>query len=547
MTRQRSIRWAVAVLFGLGVSAAEQHHHGAVGSVHFPVSCSMPARPVFEHGVALLHSFWYDEAEKTFREAANLDAACAMAWWGVAMSLYHPVWAAPARADLVRGSAALEKARSAGPPTRREADYIEAIGAFYANWQSASHKDRAAAWSRAMQQLAARYPGDREAAVFYALSLIATASPADKLYRNQKRAARILNRLLPEEPDHPGIFHYLIHTYDSPSLAALALPAARDYAKVAPAVPHALHMPSHIFTRLGLWGESISSNVASAAAAREHAAGLLPGFTAQDELHALDYLEYAYLQTGKDADAKRIVEQAASVSKVDQEVIQAAYAFASIPARYALERRRWSDASKLKLQPTGFPWARFRYAEAINHFARALGAARSGDPISARAEIEQLRSIRSEVASTQQEYDWATQVEVQRLGAEAWVLHAEGRHAEALAMMRSAAALEDKVDKHPVTPGPVLPARELLADMLMEMDNPGLAIREFDAVLRSAPNRFNALYGSARASELSGQHERARRRYEQLLAVAAGANGRALEVANARAYLKRKDTKSEER
>ena len=449
----------------------------------------------------------------------------------------HPLWAAPTRADLENGSAAVEKARLARPGTQREADYIQAVGAFYRNWETVAHRDRVAAWSKAMRQLAARYPQDREASIFYALSLIATSPPSDMAYRNQKRAAEILNRILPEQPDHPGIFHYLIHSYDTPKLAILALTAARQYSKVAPAVPHALHMPSHVFTRLGLWDESISSNLASAAAAREHAAKSLPGVTPQDQLHAMDYLEYAYLQTGRDSEARRIVEQAAAISSVDHEVIQAAYAFAAIPARYALERKQWSDAAKLELRPAGFPWPRFRFAEAIHHFARALGAARSGDPGIARRDVEALKSIHSALADAQQDYDWASQVEVQRLAAEAWVLHAEGRHDEALNMMRSAAALEEKTEKHPATPGPVLPARELIGEMLMDLNRPGLAVREFEAVSRAAPNRFNSLYASARASELSGQHWRARQRYQQLLAVAGSADGRILELANARAYL----------
>jgi hypothetical protein len=276
--------------------------------------------------------------------------------------------------------AALEKANSIGAKTQRERDYIAAIEVFCKDSDKVSHRERAVAWRNAMQQLSARYPEDREAAIFFALALIATAPPTDKTYSNQKQAAEILNRILPEQPNHPGIAHYLIHGYDSPQLAILALPAARSYAKIAPASPHALHMPSHAFTRLGLWQEFIEWNLASVAAAKKYMAKMLPGTTSQDELHAMDYLAYAYLQTCQDDQVKRIVAEAESVSRVDQQVFQAAYAFAAIPARYALERRRWSAAATLQVQPAWFPWMRFGYAEAITHFARALGSARGGNP-----------------------------------------------------------------------------------------------------------------------------------------------------------------------
>ncbi len=308
-----------------------------------------------------------------------------MAYWGIAMSLYHPVWFPPTPADLQRGMAAIERAKSIGAKTQRERDYIAAIEVFYKDSDKVPHRERALAWRNAMQHLSARYPDDREAAIFYALALIATAPPTDKAHIDQKQAAEILNRILAEQPDHPGVAHYLIHSYDSPQLAILALPAARTYAKIAPASPHALHMPSHIFTRLGLWQDSIESNLASAAAARKYIAKTLPGATSQDELHAMDYLAYAYLQTCQDEQAKRIVEEAASTSRVDQKVFQAAYALAAIPARYALERRRWSAAAALQVQPAWFPWMRFPYTEAITHFARALGSARSGNPPAARS------------------------------------------------------------------------------------------------------------------------------------------------------------------
>ena len=534
----------LALVLALGGPAwgarEEPGHVHELGSVHFPVSCTPEAQKSFLRGVALLHSFWYDEAEKAFSAATRTDPACAMGYWGIAMSLYHPIWAPPTEADLGKGRAAIAKAQSALAKTQRERDYIAALEAFYRDSDKVPHHVRALAWRNATERLAARYPEDREAAVFYALALIATAPADDKTYASQKQAATILNRILQEQPDHPGVAHYMIHSYDSPQLALLALPAARSYARIAPAAPHALHMPSHIFTRLGMWQDSIDSNLASAAAAKKHAAEASPGATSQDELHAMDYLVYAYLQRGQDGEAKRVVEQAAAVSKVDQEVFQAAYALAAIPARYALERRRWSAAAALEVQPAGFPWPRFRYAEAITYFARALGSARSGNPSAARAEIEKLTTIRNALPAIEGSYDWGTQVEVQRQAGLAWLAHAEGRNEEALRWMRSAADLEDRTEKHPVTPGAVLPARELLGELLMELNQPALALREFETVLLTLPRRFNATFGAARAAELSGDRNRAKERYTELLQLCAHGDAVRLETQNARAFLEQR-------
>src|SRR5260221_5086643 len=489
----------------LGALVADDQHHHDLGSVHFPVSCTPAAQKTFDRGAALLHSFWYDEAEKTFSEVTRADPACAMGYWGVAMSLYHPIWAPPTPADLKKGTAAVEKAKSARAKTQRERDYIAAIEVFYKDSDKVAHRERALAWRNAMQQLSARYPEDREAAIFFALALIGTAPPTDKTYASQKQAAEILNPILPEQPNHPGIAHYMIHSYDSPQLAILALPAARSYAKIAPAAPHALHMPSHIFTRLGLWPDSIDSNLASAAAAKNHVAKTFPGAASQDQLHAMDYLVYAYLQSGRDGEAKRVVDEAAAVSRVDQEAFQAAYALAAIPARYALERRRWSAAAALPARP-----ASFRYAEAITYFARALGSARSGNPSAALGEIQKLAALQKALAQIKEEDDWSAQVEVQRRAALAWIAHAEGNQDVALRWMHSAADLEDKTDKHPVTPGPILPARELLGELFMELNQPALALPEFEMVLRNSPRRFYATYGAARAAELSEDRRRGR-------------------------------------
>jgi tetratricopeptide (TPR) repeat protein len=537
---QRPTKLSVCFCLLLGVLRGGNvgpHQHD-LGHVNFPVSCNADAQKTFDHGVALLHSFWYDEAEKTFSRVISLDSGCAMAYWGIAMSLYHPVWFPPTLAELRKGTAAVEKAKSVGAKTQRERDYIASVQAFYENSDKVPHRQRALAWCEAMQRLSQRYPEDREASIFYALALIATSSPTDKTYARQKQAAQILNRILPEEPDHPGIAHYLIHSYDSPQLAILALPAARTYAKIAPASAHALHMPSHIFTRLGLWQDSIESNLASAAAAKTYITNALPGAMSQDQLHAMDYLAYAYLQTCRDEQAKGIVDEAASASSVDQEAFAAAYAFAAIPARYALERRRWSAAAKLQVQPAWFPWMRFQYAEAITHFARALGSARSGNSLTARAEIQKLARIEDALPRMQQDYDWASQVKVQRLAALAWLEHMEGRQQSALQRMQAAADLEDKTEKHPVTPGPVLPARELLSELLMELDQPARALPEFEKVLQSSPNRFNAIYGAARAAELCRDRKTASEHYSTLLQLCGHDGAERLEVQNARAFLK---------
>ena len=523
-----------------GAVAADDHSHHDLGQVRFPVSCTPAAQKTFERGVALLHSFWYDEAERTFSEVTRTDPSCVMGYWGVAMSFYHPIWAPPTPADLEKGKAAVAKAKSAQAKTPRERDYIDAMDAFYRDAEKVPHRERALAWRNAMQQLSARYPEDREAAIFYALALIGTAPLTDKTYASQKQAAEILNAILPEQPRHPGIAHYMIHSYDSPQLAALALPAARSYAKIAPAAPHALHMPSHIFTRLGLWQDSVDSNLASASAAKKYVSKTFPGAMSQDQLHAMDYLAYAYLQTCRDTEARRILDESAAASKVDQQVFQVAYAFAAIPARYALERKRWSEAASLRVKPAWFQWKQFPWAEAITSFARAIGLARSGNPSAAKAEIDKLAAIQKALAEVKEPYDWSAQVEVQRLAALAWVAHAEGNQEAALRWMRAAADLEDKSDKHPVTPGAVLPARELLGELYMELNQPAQALPEFEQVLRDAPKRFNATYGAARAAELSGDRRRAAERYSELLQQCGQAGAQRLELQNARTFLQKR-------
>ena len=388
-----------------------------------------------------------------------------------------------------------EQAEAIPAGTERERDYVAAINAFYAG-DGVAHPARVVAFEQAMAGVAERNPQDHEAAIFHALAMLGVAynSPPDKTYFRQKQAAAILNGLLPLEPDHPGIAHYVIHSFDYPELAELALPAARAYAKIAPSSPHALHMPSHIFTRLGLWDESIASNLASDEAAQRWMAKTHPGATSFDGLHAMDYLEYAYLQTGRDAQAREIVDRAARVTSLDVPSFQAGYALAAIPARYALERGAWKEAAAIALGPSSFPWEKYPYAEAIVHFARAVGAARSGDLATARAAVARLATIQSALTG-QKGFDWATQVQIQRRAAAGWLARAEGKDDEAVALLRSAADLEDTTDKHPVTPGSILPAREQLADLLAEVGRPRCRARRVRGIADARRRRGSAPTG----------------------------------------------------
>jgi len=524
------------------VRAQEPHRHDPseeLGQVNFPISCGSAAQKQFNHALALLHSFEYPEAERAFSEVSAADANCAIAYWGMAMSNYHPLWAPPTPADLAKGAAAMARAMSLNAGTQRERDYIGALQAFYRDANQVDHRSRAQAYEQAMKQLYERYPKDDEAAIFYALSLNERALVLNErdYLENKKRAGEILNQVLPKEPNHPGIIHYLIHSYDVPGLAYLALPAARSYARIAPSSAHAVHMPSHIFTRLGLWQESIQSNIASAAIAREKVAKTNPGWAGQDQLHALDYLIYAHLQLAQDQQAKGVLDEANSLRQIDQEVFQAAFAWSAIPARFALERHRWDEGAALTLHPDAFGWDRFPFAEANIYFARAVSAARSGKAADARQEIEKLSSIQKALSGNKTGYDWATQVEIQRRTASAWLAHTEGRNDEALQLMRSAADLEDATEKHPVTPGAILPAREMLADLLLEMKQPAPALKEYEAVLENSPNRFNSLYGAARAAELGADQKKARAYYEKLVALCHGSDGTRSELQQARKYL----------
>ena len=479
-----------------------QHHHdapdlGNIGTARLQTSCNEKAQLEFNRGVTLMHSFWYVPAEQAFRSAAAADPECGMAWWGVAMANLHPIWAAPTPAEFKTGSEAAEKAKAAGAKTDRERAYIAAIGTYYA--AKPDHPARMSAYEQAMAALERDHPDDREAAIFHALALLGVASPKDKTYAKQKEAAAILNRVLPEEPEHPGVAHYLIHSFDYPDLAELALPAARVYAKLAPGSPHALHMPSHIFTRLGLWDEAIASNLASAEKARNYVAKTAPGATAFDELHAVDYLVYAYLQQGKIDDARKLVDKTKAVTKVDQpNQFAAAYAISAVPARFAIERHAWQEAASLSI-PKGIDWSKVPYAEANIHFARGLGSVRSGNLPAASEAVTKLTAIRKALLGQKNTY-WADQVEIQRMSVDAWIAFANGQDDEAVRLMRAAVDLEASTDKHPVTPGAIVPARELLAELLLDLGKREDALAEAQRVVKEAPKRRNAVALVARAT-----------------------------------------------
>jgi tetratricopeptide (TPR) repeat protein len=546
--RDRAVGLALAGFLGLCLPAPiadEPHSPGApkiapgdVGAVRFPVSTTPAAQQQFDRAIAMLHSFWYEEVDKAFSGIGETDPRCGMAYWGVAMSLYHPLWRPPDEATLRRGWAAVQRAKAAGGQTQRERDYIAAIEVFYKDWDKTDHKSRALAYSQAMEQLHRNYSEDREAAIFYALSLLGTAPPTDKTYANQKKAAEILNRISLEQPDHPGVIHYIIHAYDAPPLAHLGLPAARRYAKIAPAVPHALHMPSHIFTRLGLWPEAIQSNQDCVAASKDYARRIQLDGVWDEQLHAMDYLAYAYLQSARDKKAKEILDELNGIQKASSQELKVAYSMAAIPARYTLERRQWTDAATLSAGWRDFPWDRYPAAQAIIHLARGLGAARKGDIAGARHELKQLEAIPARLAQAN-EADWATPTEVARREVAAWVARAEGRNDEAVNLLIAAADLEDSTEKQPVTPGPVVPARELLADLLLDLGRPGEALKEFEGSLRNAPNRLNSLFGAGRAAELSGDREKAGRFYSQLLQICDRADSDRPELATAKQFLEK--------
>jgi tetratricopeptide (TPR) repeat protein len=509
----------------------------APGEVDFVISCGPDAQSRFKQAVWTLHSFWYPEALKAFTAITEAEPGCAMGYWGIAMSHWYPLWFPPGPAALKAGSDAVEKAFAAGPKTEREKDYIAAIAAFYRDGDKLDHQTRTIAYEKAMEQVYLRYPEDREAAVFYGLALNASALPTDKTFANKQKAALILNKVWAEQPNHPGVVHYLIHSDDTPQFAQAGLDAAICYSKIAPDVPHALHMPSHIFTRLGLWQQSIDSNRAAHAAALAYVQKTNgPNSFDSETVHTMDYLEYAYLQSSQDHEAQGVVDELLAFRQSAGANLPTAYAVAAIPVRLVLEHRDWPAAAALGTPTVGFPLERFPWAEAMISFARALGTAQTGDIPGAQAEIARLQSLEDKLLDAKDTY-WANQVKVERLGAAGVLAHVQGDDKKALDLVRAAADLDATMDKHPATPASVLPARELLADLLLELGQPQEALKEYALSLRAEPNRFRSILGEARAASQTGDLVASRNAYQKLVALSTSASSERPELLEAKAFL----------
>jgi tetratricopeptide (TPR) repeat protein len=522
-----------------------------VGKVTFPITCAPDVQSDFVRGVALLHSFFYEEARRVFTSVAERDPKCAMAQWGIAMTWWHPIWTPPTPDEMHAGKAAIEKAMAINAGSDRERGFITALNAYYNTPDSSSAapvgqschgpvgpRDRVIAYEKAMRQLRDKYPDDFEVQTFYAFAVLATgyATPNDTSLSKQLEAADILEKLWKQNANHPGVVHYLIHSYDYPQLAQRGLSAAQTYDSIAPWVPHALHMPSHIFTRLGMWDESIAANRASAEASRAYAAMRHRDATEAEELHALDYMAYSYLQEGQDSEAKKIVDVAAKVRKTNPALeFSAAYALAAIPTRYAFERNDWAAAANLAI-PDLPHWSSFPFMEALIEYGHALGRAHTGDLDGARKAIARMQQLRDATKDPKFDY-FKSHLDLQMQAASAWVAAAEGKKTEAIGMLRQAADSEDILGKHPVSPGAFVPIREQLGTLLLELGQPKEAQREFEAALKIYPGRFRGLYGAAQAAEQAGDHEDANRYYTKLSAQTSKAGDSRPELNHVREFL----------
>jgi tetratricopeptide (TPR) repeat protein len=515
-----------------GAAFADEGHHreeltpDQLGTVHFAVSCTPVAQKTFEKGVALLHSFWYEESQKAFAEVASEDPKCAMAYWGEAMSVWHQLWNHPDASTIKYASGELHRADKLKSATSvRERDYIAAAKTFYSNRKKADHEARARAYSAAMEKVYQKYPDDHEAAAFYALSLLAAEPDNDTTFANRKQAGAILEKLFALEPNHPGIAHYLIHTYDKPQLAQLGLPAARRYAAIAPSAPHAVHMPSHIFARVGDWQDSITSNLASIAATRKASEMKMGGEGHQ--FHAMDYLIYAYLQIGREADALKVMDEvrtmgAMHMGNVDRDM--KAFGMSKFPAMYTVELHRWTEAAALPVIAEAATDDR-----AYTYWAKAIGCARSGDLAGARKDLAEIVAIRKDNAAKKKKYI-ADEADMYEQEASAWILHGEGKDDEATSALRKVADHEDAVGEEQTS----MPAREMLADMLMEMKRPEPALAEYQGALRFNPKRFDGLYGAAQAAEVAGRASQASEYYALLVKTCEGASSERPELAKAK-------------
>jgi len=509
------------------------------GELSFSLSCEISSRETFDLAISLLHSFEYAEAEKAFVKVIDADPDCAMAYWGVAMSLYHSLWAPPGPAELEKGSKLLQIAETL-PKSKRASAYLDALSAFYDNWETIDHDSRQALYEKKMEKIYADQKDDSEAAIFYALALRAAADPTDRTYTKQREAGQLLEGLFQEQPNHPGIAHYIIHTYDYPEIAELGLSTARRYAEIAPASAHALHMPSHIFTRLGLWNESIKTNINSASSAVCYAEGSGSEGNWAQEIHAMDYLVYAYLQTGNNEKANEQNDYLQSMKKIfPLNHFAVAYTANAIPARIALENRQWAKAATLERPKLEFDWKPFPWEQSLLHFARALGSVRSGDLAGAEAELEIIQGFHQEllgVNSAMASYE-ADQVNVEIKTTQAWIEYLKGNSELAIDLMKTATDLESKTTKHPVTPGEILPANQLLGDMYFELKDLENAIQAYESDLANHPNRFNSIYGIAVASKGLGDKEKATEYFEKLVQLVENVSSDRAELKEAKEYL----------
>ena len=517
--------FAAALATGIAQSAAAQDAaEQRLGAVHFETSCNETAQRRFDRGMRYQHSFWYRASKDIFEDVLKADPDCAIAYWGIATSLLLNPFGVPPAANLAEGLAAIQKGKAIGAKTPREREFIDALGAFYTDYDKIDHRTRVQAYLKAMAAVAQHYPQDDEAQIYYALALDVAASPADKTYSNQLKAAAILEDIFKRQPQHPGVAHYLIHSYDYPPIAEKGLDAATRYSKIAPTAPHAQHMPSHIFTRVGYWKESIAANAGSVRAAKADK-------EYGDQLHGQDYMVYAYLQLAQDKNARAVIDEMAAGTAVNPDLPGASFALAASPARYAMERGDWSGAAALEVRPSKFP-----HVMAITHFARAVGAARSGKPDAATADIAKLAELRDKLREAKDAY-WAEQVDIQWQTANAWLLYAQGKYDEALAAMAAAAAAEDKTEKAPVTPGPIVPARELYGAMLLGRGQPKDALAAFEATLKKEPHRLGPTLGAAKAAEQLGDAAKAREYYAAAVALGETAEPVRPEIAAARAFV----------
>ena len=508
----------------LSQSVSAQDVDQKLGKVHFATSCSPTAQREFDRAMLYQHSFWYRSSQRAFEETLKEDPNCAIAYWGIALSLLWNPHTVPPAKNLADGAAALAKGKGIGAKTERERDYLEALSAMYADYDKVDHRTRVLNYLKAMEQLATRYPEDDEAQIYYALALNIGASPTDKTYSNQLKGAAILEKIWARQPDHPGVAHYLIHLYDTPALADRGVEAARRYSKIAPDAAHAQHMPSHIFTRVGYWKESIESNAVAARVAKSDK-------ELHDELHAMDYQVYAYLQLGQDAKARAVIDEMRTVSGFAETFIPGPFALAASPARYAVERGDWKAATALEVRPNPLP-----HVQAVTYFAKALGAARSGDPDAANAAIAKLAELRDQLREKKDAY-WAEQVDIEWQVATAWMLHAAGKSEEALKTLSAAADAEDRTEKHPVTPGPLAPARELYGVMLLDRGMANEALVAFEATLKKEPNRLGATVGAARAAAKAGDAVKAKEYYAKVAELTGDADATRSEGKEAQAFL----------